>query len=993
MADRSYGVRWLTVLLAIVCGFQPALAQTGTVVGRATDALTSASVSSAQVHLEGMGTGVLVNVDGRFRLANVPAGAHTISVRGIGYKPTTLAFTLAPGETKTLDVSLTPSGLELDAVVVTGSVGDTRRRAVGNSVGVIDAIDVVSRSSVANLAEVVQAKTPGLALLQPSGTAGTAASFRLRGTGSLGAGNSPTVYVDGVRLSSRDQGNYDVFGQTTSALDAVNPSDMESIEVIKGPSAATLYGSEAAAGVMQIITKSGRPGQTRWEARFEAGRSDWDPALRPVNYAVATADRLADPASWPGFVGRSLGDVLAVRVLDDGGALRSASTSKLYLSASGGADRYRFFVSAGKADQQGVLSNNFSNLRSLRANIALVPASTFTFTTNVGLSRNHVRLPLNDDAGPLGLVSSAYLAVPGRRYTFPGGENYSSIIPAVANTYDNQTRADRFTIGASATYAPMRWLRNTLQVGLDDNVGRAELYFAPDPLNLRPFAARGSLAIDNSKGLIAEGRPINREVTLSYDGTVTHQISDRLVSTSSIGVQYLSNDFERTDAIGVDLGSGNLRSVAAAAVTSSTELGSEQKSLGFYLQQQLSLRDRLFVTVATRMDNNSAFNDALQRVFYPKASVSYVLSDEPFFKVPGVSALRLRAAWGQAGNSPGPFDARRSYTSSTVTYENGSSSALRYASPGNPDLRPERASELELGFDGAVLGDRVDLDVSYYRKTTRDALIGVPSAPSSGFTGDQLTNLGEILNTGVEMLLHAVPVRRRWVTVDATVAASANRNELVSFGDERSPIVFGFNAPSQRFQEGYSLGGMWAQRVQYNADGSLVKVGGRPVADTTSVYMGPSVPTRELSLSSGVLLFGALRLHALADYKGGHYQFNVKDLRRDRDGVSWETVDPATDPDEVLVRRSLFQTYLHIQPADFIKLRDVSVGYDLPRRALLGVAQRATLTLAGHNLKIWTRYGGADPEVNYSGAGRFNRDDLWVVPQTRRYSFALDLTF
>jgi hypothetical protein len=148
---------------------------------------------------------------------------------------------------------------------------------------------------------------------------------------------------------------------------------------------------------------------------------------------------------------------------------------------------------------------------------------------------------------------------------------------------------------------------------------------------------------------------------------------------------------------------------------------------------------------------------------------------------------------------------------------------------------------------------------------------------------------------------------------------------------------------------------MWAQRVRYNPDGSLLKVGGRPVGDSTSVYMGPSVPTRELSLSGGVLLFGALRLHALADYKGGHYQFNVKDQRRDREGLSWETVDPAADPDEVLVRRSLFQTYLHIQRADFIKLRDVSVSYDVPKRALFGPAHRATLTLAGHNLKIWTR--------------------------------------
>jgi outer membrane receptor protein involved in Fe transport len=397
--------------------------------------------------------------------------------------------------------------------------------------------------------------------------------------------------------------------------------------------------------------------------------------------------------------------------------------------------------------------------------------------------------------------------------------------------------------------------------------------------------------------------------------------------------------------------------------------------------------------VAARVDNNSAFGAKMRRVFYPKASVSYVISEAPYFAVPGVGSLRLRAAWGQAGNAPGPLDAVRSYTSSVVTYGDGTSSALRYGSAGNPDLRPERGSEIEVGIESALLRGRLELDVSYYDRATRDALMPVPVPPSTGFTGDQLTNLGEISNRGIEATVRAIPVRRRSLTIDASLSLSTNRNRLVSFGDDRAPIVFGFNAPSQRHQEGFPLGAMWAQRVRYAADGSLLKVDGRPVLDTASVYMGPSVPTREIAFSGGALLFGRLRLHGLADYKGGHYQFNVKDSQRDRAGVSWETVNPAADPDEVLVRQFASQTYLHIQRADFVKLRDLSISYDVPPRLLHGAAQRATLTVAGHNLKVWSRYGGADPELNYSGASRFNRDDSWAVPQTRRYSAAVALTF
>lgn len=977
--------------MALALAAHPLIAQTGTLVGRVTNALTGAPVTGVQVTVSGTQLGAPVDADGRFRISNVPVSAREVRARGLGYKPIAVAFSLTPNGTATVTLSMLVSVVELDATVITGSVGDTRRRAVGHSVAVLNASEVVGRSAVANLTEVLQAKTPGLTLMPGSGTVGSAANYRLRGAGSLNASNSPVIYVDGVRVSSRTQGNFSALGQNTSALDAINPADIESIEVIRGPAAATLYGAEAAAGVIQIFTKKGRSGRIKWESRLETGQSDWDKNLRPVNFAVATTARLADPVNWPGFIGKSLGDIISFRTMTDGRALRTASLSKLVLSASGGADRYNFYVSAGKSNEEGVYFNNFSNLKSLRGNFTFVPTDKLTFTTNVALSNNHIRLPLNDNAN-FGLIASSNLAEPGRSYAFPGGRNYLSFTPEVANLFDNQTRADRYTIGSSADYAPVSWFKNKFRAGLDANVGRAELYFAPAPDPRKAYLPRFSLGLDNSKGFIAQGRPLNQDVTLNYDGTVTRQLSTRLISNSSFGMQYLANLFRRTDAIGVDLGSAGVRSVASAAVTSSTESSSEQKSVGFYAQQQLSLDDRLFVTLATRVDNNSAFGSRLNRVFYPKASVSYVISEEPYFKVPGVSSLRLRAAWGQAGNAPGPFDAARTYTSSVVTYSGGTSSALRYGSVGNPNLRPERGSEIEVGFESAFLDGRVGLDASYYNKTTRDALIEVAVAPSTGFTGNQLTNLGEISNTGIEMLLTATPVQRKSLTVDATLTLATNSNKLVSFGDERAPIILGA-IPYQRHQEGFPLGAMWAQRVRYNPDGTLLKVDGRPVPDTASVYKGPSVPTREVSLSAGVLVFGRLRFHGLADYKSGHYQLNGTDMRRDRAGVSWETVNPAADPDEVLVRRSLFQTFLHIQRADFVKLRDLVVSYDLPPHFLHGVAQRATLTLAGHNLKIWTKYGGADPEVSDRGAGTFDRGDLWTVPQTRRYSAAVALNF
>ena len=993
-SDRPSGFAWglvrVLTLVALAAAARPLAAQTGMLNGTVLDAATNAPVRNVQITLPGTSLATQTDEAGRFRVANVPASARDVTARRIGYRPQTVRFTMDASGTANVTIALTESAMTLDATVITGVTGDTRKRAIGNSVATVTAAEVVEQSAVENITEVLQAKTPGLTLMPGSGTVGTAANFRLRGAGSLYAGNSPTIYLDGVRVSQRSQGSFDTFGQVTSALDAINPSDIESIEVIKGPAASTLYGAEAAAGVIQIITKKGRPGQIRWRLRGENGNSEWDASLRPVNYAIATAARIADTVTWPGFKGKQVGDIISFRPMSDGRALRTGGLSKYTIEANGGGDRATFYMSAAQDKEEGVYYNSFSDLNSARGNFSFLASNKLTFTANIGLSNNHIRLPLNDNVAA-GMIISSYLAIPGRTYAFPAGPEYSTITPELANIYDNQTWANRFFSGGSAEYKPFEWLTNRIRVGLDVNVGTAQLYYAPDPRV--PYQARFSLDLDNSKGFIAEARPLTTDATINYDATATKTLTSTVTSNTSFGMQYLSNVYRRTEAIGLDLGAAGVRSVSSAAVTSSTERDTMQKSFGVYAQEQLGWRDRLFGTAAVRMDNNSAFGSKLNRVFYPKVSGSYVISEEPFFHLPLVNDLRLRAAWGQAGNAPGPLDAQRTYISSVVTNPTGTSSALRYGSVGNPDLKPERGSEIELGFETSALYRRVNLDLTYYSKTTKDALMQVAAAPSTGFVGNQLVNLGTISNKGIEGKLNVIIIQRRSLNFETGISLATNSNELVSFGDGRAPIIFGSYAPSQRYQVGYPLGAFWAQRVQRNADGTIVKVAGRPVLDTASVYMGPSVPTREMSFTSDATLMQRLHGHILFDYKAGHYQFNVKDWRRDRAGVSWETVDPNANPDEVLVRQFASQTYLHIQPADFLKLRDVSLTYDLPVQWVKRYVDHASFGVSGHNLKIWTKYGGADPEVNFNGVSTFNRNDSWTVPMTRRYSASLTVGF
>ncbi|MDQ6769965.1 MAG: SusC/RagA family TonB-linked outer membrane protein [Gemmatimonadota bacterium] len=991
---RTYSFAAALTLVGLALAAPPLMAQTGTLVGRVTDARSGAPITTAQITISGTSLTAMPDAEGRFRVTNIPPGTHQVRARGIGYQPATATFTVAPDGSADVNLSMNESVTALDAVLVTGAVGDTRRRAIGNTVSTVSVSDVIGKSSANNVTEVLQSKVPGLTLLPGSGEAGTSTNYRLRGAGSLYAGNNPTIYIDGVRVNSRGQGNYNVFGQTASSLEAINPNDIESIEVIKGPAAATLYGAEAAAGVIQIITKKGQPGNIHWDARWEMGRSSWPESMRPINYSLSTAARIADPTNYPGYIGTQPGDIVSHRVMTESDALRSGAITRASLSASGGGDHFSYFVSGARDNEEGVNLNNYSRLGSLRGNFSFVPSSKLSFNTNLTYNQNHIRLPLNDNIA-FGLIISSYLAIPGRAYPYPAGLNYFTILPSVANTYDNQTRSDRFIVGSSADYRPVPWFSNKFRVGLDMNIGRAELYFPPQPGGLDPFSARASFDLVNTKGFIAEGRPLNQDFTINYDGTVTRELSTTLVSNSSFGVQFLSNAYHRTDAYGQDLGSLGIRSVSAAAVTTGGEQDTTQKSIGFYVQQQAAWRDRLFLTGALRVDNNSAFGSQLNRVFYPKASLSWVISEEPFFHLRSVDQLRLRAAWGQAGNSPGPFDAIRSYTTSVVTGAAATSSALRYGSVGNPNLKPERGSEIELGFESALIGGRLGVDFTYYNKTTHDALLPVAVPPSTGFAGTQLANLGTISNSGLELALNATPIRRTPLTWESTLTLSTNHNKLVTFGDARSPIVFGDYAPVQRYQPGFPLAAYWAQRVQYDASGNLIKnAAGQPIIDPVSVYMGPSVPTREVGFSNDFTIFERLRLHSLFDYKGGHYMFNVKDWRRDRAQLSWATVNPQANPDEVLARMFAAENFFDIQKADFLKLRDLSLSYDLPPAFVGRFAERATLMLAGHNLKIWTKYGGADPELNFNGGtSTFNRNDSWTVPTPRRYTFSIALGF
>jgi hypothetical protein len=349
-----------------------------------------------------------------------------------------------------------------------------------------------------------------------------------------------------------------------------------------------------------------------------------------------------------------------------------------------------------------------------------------------------------------------------------------------------------------------------------------------------------------------------------------------------------------------------------------------------------------------------------------------------------------------------------------VTLGTTTGSAINTSVYGNPNLEAERGNEIEVGFEAGVFRERLGLDFTYYNKTTSKMLQAVSIAPSTGFIGTRLANLGEVTNKGVELSVFGSPVQLRNFAWDARVNLATNANKLVSFGIPGKLVDTPTGQPYgtvQQHRPGYPLGGYWVTPPQRGPDGApLLTATNAPIynpGDTAKRFIGPSVPTREIGLSNTFTVFRYFRLYALVDYKGGHYIYNQKERSRCQaanDNCAANNVLRARFPQnaadsilwkELQLRRSSTTFSPEwIQKADFFKLREVSLSIDVPPSWMRRTgAASGSLILSGRNLALWSDYPGVDPEVNSYGGRIYSRIDAYALPMIRRLSAGVNIQY
>jgi TonB-linked SusC/RagA family outer membrane protein len=1007
--------------------FLPALvAAQGTVGGRVVGE-SQEPLADARVVIVNTTLGATTNADGRYTIRGVPNGPVEVRVIRVGYIEEKKPVTIRATEPATVDFSLKHAIVQLEDVVTTAT-GEQRRVELGHSVTTLGNVSKkVEELPINNVADLLTGRAPGLSVLG-QGATGSAPTIRIRGLNSLSLSNAPIVFVDGIRASSGTFNAPSNGGTTFGFLNNFTPEEIEDIEIVKGPSAATLYGTDAANGVIVITTKKGKAGTARWSWTAEEGAVS-DRNNYGAQYAIwghsptAPATQIRCWLQTMDYQTPCIQD--SVTRFDP---LRDDYLTPIHLGkrslygaqVTGGSDIVRYFVSGNLENERGALKMpEFAQDRldslgipirdewmypaalqqmNVRANLQATVSPKLDLSVNTGFLQSHNRIAQTDN-NSLGVWSSARenpgFSHAGLGYTNVGvlGENlhgFNRWIPSEIFQQYSPVDIQRFTASTQANWRPFSWMQNEGTIGLDlsDRV-------AQNLCRLSECPASGTMR----QGVVSLSQNNNRLFTVNLVSTASWNPRSFLNMKTTVGTQYFNNENDGVSASGTILPPGGTQVDDATNKSGANTYPTATKTLGLYAQEQFGIRDRLFIVAALRTDQNSAFGTNFQHVVYPKLSASWIASDEAWFPhLEWLSQFRLRSAYGASGVQPGATAALATYSVVTTNLETTDRGGLRASALGNADLKPESSAELEAGFDSRFLANRVTLEYTFYNKKTKDALISIPIAASSAASSlSRLTNIGSIRNRGHELTMNAQILDRRQIGWDITIGGSHNSNKIVSLGIDPltgQPNFIGTGATRQRV--GYPIDARFAHPYTWADDDKNGRISVSEVhVDSSWVYMGPLQPLDIVTVQNGFdVLSRKLRISASFDYKGGNIQSSgaVSFLCQQYPACP-EMSLPGVDEykqaraaayrfGSVVAGTTVTSDMGYMENGVFWRFRELSATWTLPDVVQQQLrSSGTTLTFAARNIHHWSKYTGVDPESNY-GSGDEQSDFNTASPPT-----------
>jgi len=981
---RKLGM-WLGALLLTLLVSADASAQrrvTGRVVGTAGDPINSASVN-----VQGTTIGVYTAEDGRFTLVNVPGGAQVLVVRRLGYKRVNRPL---PATQDDVEIKLEKDVLELERQVVTGTTTSISSANSANAISQVSA-EQLMRTPTPTVENALQGKIPGAVISTNSGAPGGGAQIQLRGVTSINANSSPLYVVDGVLLSNAEistglnsVSNAGTRGSITSSQDQqpnrisdLNPADIESIEVLKGASAGAIYGSVAANGVIIIRTKRGQTGAPVINASQRVGKFQISNKMgvRCFGSAAEADDAGYDGEAWTAatnkchdfeqefYSGNSPSYESAVSV-------RGGTTATTYYV--GGLAKRDNAIQPGTYYQKQSLTANIGQLigqkLNLRANNEFIHS-----LTDRGLSGND-----NDDIVSPGDIFSATPSYFDLKTKTNGQYPVNPYLSSGSNPWQNSELVKnpedvyRYIGSVNTTFAAYSAAKQTFDItliaGLDAFSLNSKL-FSPPTAYFEPN--------DGLPGTITTNKTQSTFANLNLSGQHKY-IADIGTATTSFGLRQQRRQSDAIYNLGKNVPAG-VTDVNFGVQQSVAESQFLVKDFAYYAQEEiLALGERLLVTGAVNMERSSVNGDDSKYYAFPKAAASYRITTLPSW----ANDLKFRVAWGKAGNQPG-FGVK--YTTLPYSTYSGQAGARVSLTVGAKDIKPETTTELEGGFDATMFSGRLATDFTLFRKVVDDLILQANVAPTTGFSS-RFANAGQLTNNGVEIGLSATPIQTNnitWLsrTTFAKVRGVMTRLDVAPF----NPGSFF----STRYGAPYLEQGKTVTTVQAVNDCKVKQAS--CTADNRILQTFESAPDFTMGFSNEFTV-GPFHAYGLVDWRKGGLAVNLTQNYFD---------GSATGPDTAAMnqRNADFASghAVYLQPAGFVKIREITVGYTLPqaltRSMFLSRAKDLRLELSGRNLKTWSKYGGYDPEVSNFGnqnVGRFQ--DVTPYPPSRSFWLSLNAT-
>ena len=939
--------RWAAVFVSVsLMSTGVLLAQaTGTVTGRVTEMGTGRALESAQIFANDNRDRIArSDAKGEYRLSSLSPGAHTINIRLIGYSNKSVPVTVTTDGTVTVNVQLVSQPLGLDAVVVTGQGGGISKRRIATPVDVIGS-EAIAASPATRVDELLQTMLPSAQIRMTSGDAGTTSIIRTRGVTSVSSNSTPVIYVDGVRVDNLNTiatlglnlSGVRSQGAATSALADLPLDNIDRIEFVPGGAATTLYGSDAANGVIQIFTKHGNAGATK--GFFEA-RVGYDTPQTQFLFFKRTADLIYRDGLTQGYSAGVNGGNDAV-TYSTSGNVRQSESQRIY------GDNREFGLQNGvsanlgsKAKYQGALTYNQSDAPRFRN----------------GNSGGYNALWLLEDgrASALGFNNNIDAL---------NTADYSSLKSFITNAealQNNTVFTRSWTTSQTMSFDPTSSIKTHATFGLNNRFSKEQSIVTNQFL----IATKSFPPGTTNQGSISDYERNYTSFTADVGLQQTARVGSNLSIITSLGAQLFRNDDAQVQYTATNVRDG-AQTLAGAGVSASTDVAYRVANYGIFGQTNISLLDRYTMELGLRVDKNTAFGENIGAQGYPKIGLVYSLGDEPWLRSrvskDVLSDLRLRAAYGVAGQFPQPFANDR-----TIAFNSfNTQQAASFGQPGDLNLKPERTGTLEYGADIGLFHSIATFSIGYYTSRTTDALMNAPPAPSTGL-GSQLRNVGEISNKGAELRMTLVPISRKGLRLTLTGAYNTLDNKVVSLGGVPPFAISGYSASTVQgiVQEGYPVGYLRGAKAIFDASGKVVSI-------QQLAYLGKPTPDKFGSFGATLDLGSRVTLATSGDFQYGAQQQSFDRAFRYLYGITGtENYVPAAALAQYGGSRgAIWQNVMNlwVENTDYVALRTLTVDYKVDERFLPPLARDARIGFSVTNPWRWTS-SHWDPETDLSTA-------------------------